>query len=233
MFGDVKPNYMVSRCLIVDTATEKSIAGLAVDGTIVAFKEIADGLTNSRFLLSAVDDLLSELSLCVEDLTFCVLGVGPGSYTGIRVAAAFAKGLCFPTGIPLVGVTTLKGFVPYENQEGTFIAAIDARIGGIYTLRGVKNKDQVRFTSEPALVSVAEFEKSLQSCDYLVTPSKEPLLARIEESPLRIIERGPSVKQLAIEGQKAFIEGSFSSDILYLRKTQAEIEREAKELPNL
>lgn len=219
--------------LIVDTATDKSISGIAIESRVVASKEIADGLTNSRFLLSTVEELLNEFGMNVEDLNFCVLGVGPGSYTGIRVAAAFAQGLCFARDLPLVGVSTLKGFVPYENQEGTFIAAIDAKIGGIYMLSGVKSGGEVCFTSEPALVTTREFEKQLQSCSYLITPAKEPLLARIQVTPPNIIERAPSVQQLATVGQSTFLRGSFSAEILYLRKTQAEIEREAKEMPKL
>jgi tRNA threonylcarbamoyladenosine biosynthesis protein TsaB len=210
------------RSLVLDTATSYGVVGLFEDGKLIAKEEFQAAFTNSQLLLPAIDKLHPD------QLEYIVVGIGPGSYTGIRVAVAFAKGLSFAKNIPLVGVSSLRGFV--SEHEGSFIGAIDAKIGGIYAIKGIHKEGIYTFDSEEELLSVPKFAEKLLTVDFLVTPDAEPLRNRIPDLQAHIVERKPSIELLASLGYEAFKAGKGVYDgnlpLLYLRKTQAELERE-------
>ncbi|MDB6081288.1 MAG: hypothetical protein JWO53_560, partial [Chlamydiia bacterium] len=172
--------------LVLDTATSYGVVALFQDGILLEKKEFTAAFTNSQLLLPAINALLPK------KLEYIAVGVGPGSYTGIRVAVAIAKGISFALNIPLVGVSSLKGFVPELSQKGSFIAAIDARIGGVYALQGVVDQEGIRFTTKEELLSLDEFRDRLHTVTFLVTPDAELLRNRCPSIPSHIIERGPS-----------------------------------------
>jgi tRNA threonylcarbamoyl adenosine modification protein YeaZ len=218
--------------LVMDTATDHGVVGLFSQGTLIGKKEFAAAFNNSKQLLPAVDELIGSCGVKLSDLTYVAAGMGPGSYTGIRVTAALAKGICFALHIPLVAVSSLKGFIPKSSYQGAFLAAIDAKIGGVYCLAGHMTDGVVSFDTQEELLSVEEFSKKLTADTLLITPSIAPLRARMEiQSPF--IEQAPSIEWLGKFAHLDYLAGRGASDghlpLLYLRKTQAEIEREAKE----
>ena len=120
------------KVLAIDTATEVLV--LCVDdGVSRASLALRHGLQHSPALLPLADRLLSELGLAARDLELVVCSVGPGSFTGIRIGLATAKGIAFATGCPLVGVTTLDALaLPWTGFPGSVWAVIDARKGRWY-----------------------------------------------------------------------------------------------------
>ena len=216
--------------LILDAATDRGIVGIASDGRVIAQKEFAAAFTNSRLLLPIIDELVKSVGKEPSEFAYIACGIGPGSYTGIRVAVAMGKALSFTHHIPLVGFSGLKGFVPLENQEGAFAGVIDARVGGIYCIQGSVTGGVVHFETEERLISCEEFEKVLQTISFLVTLQKKPLLERFPHIQVPIIERAPSLQLLASLAHETFCTTGGAPDgklsLLYLRKTQAEIERQ-------
>lgn len=209
--------------LVFDTATSYGVVGLFQDGILIEKREFTAAFTNSQFLLPAIH------SLKIDKLDYIAVGVGPGSYTGIRVAAAIAKGMSYGKDIPLVAVSSLKGFVPGEPYEGDFIAAIDARIGGVYAICGTRNQGRVYFTTKEMLLALEEFATALQAVTFLVTPDAEPLRNRCPSMNVHIIECGPSIEMLGVfaheefQAKNVYLHGELP--LLYLRKTQAEMEK--------
>jgi tRNA threonylcarbamoyladenosine biosynthesis protein TsaB len=220
--------------LLIDTATDYGVVGIFSEGRLLAKKEFAAAFTNSRLLLPAIDELVKSLQIDPKELTYIATGIGPGSYTGIRVAVALAKAISFAHGIPLVGVSSLKGFVPDASFSGTFVAAIDARIGGVYAVTGLVKNGMISFNTADALVSADDFLKMAKSVSCVVTPQKAALVKRFPELEHVIIERSPSLEELGSLAYEAFCKGHFACDgrlpLAYLRKTQAEIEKENKGL---
>ena len=90
-------------------------------------------------LPNAVDELLAAAGLSFEGLSGIALGLGPGSFTGLRVGAAYAKGLAFASGLPIVGVPSLDAMAAcamanIEARVGATICPIlDARKGEVYS----------------------------------------------------------------------------------------------------
>lgn len=94
--------------------------------------------THASSLPLFIQQLLAEHSLTVRDLAAVSVGLGPGSYTGLRVGVSLVKGLCFVHGIPLIGLSTLKIMAQglkeiYPAFEGDFVPIVDARRMEVYT----------------------------------------------------------------------------------------------------
>jgi tRNA threonylcarbamoyladenosine biosynthesis protein TsaB len=120
------------KILAIDTSTEV-LALCADDGACRASLILRRGLQHSPALLPLADRLLAELGFCARELDLVVCSVGPGSFTGIRIGLATAKGIAFATGCPLVGVSTLDALaLPWACFPGDVWSVIDARKGRWY-----------------------------------------------------------------------------------------------------
>ncbi len=121
------------RLLAIDTSTEAlSIALLTEQGTSERGLETARG--QAEQILSLIDAVLGEAGVRLSQLDGIVAGVGPGSFTGVRISVAVAQGLAYGAGLPVVPVTSLEAlaFPLIETGADRVIACLDARMGEIY-----------------------------------------------------------------------------------------------------
>lgn len=218
------------RILVLDTSTERGIAACIDQERILFSLDLPPGLHNSRYLLPELQKTLKEKSVNLHTIECIVSGMGPGSYTGIRVGAIIAKTLSFANSIPLVGVCSLDAFVPDHNCS--FAALIDAKIGGVYLQKGTLHQGKVESTP-PMIVTLEQAAQILQDCTVLVTPQIEPLRTKLSEFLLpghEWQERPPSATRMASVAMEKYMKGDYTLDghldLLYMRKTQAEIEKE-------
>lgn len=215
--------------LIIDTATEVAFIGLSDDGKLIELHNLPVGLQNSKNLFPSLLDLLSRHRLSPKDVELIGCGVGPGSYTGIRVGAAIAQSMAYALRIPLVGVCSLMSFVP--KSIGSFAAALDARYGGVYLLKGDFDGKTVTFEKDPQVVAFDQMADTLKDIEIIVTPHLKELHEKISPyAPLAKWEEGiPSGDSFAQKVDEYYKNDEFSRKaelkLLYLRKTQVEIER--------
>ena len=129
--------------LAIDTCTET--AGLALlreDGTLRAELSWHAGRNHTAELHPALQDLLRQTGLTPSDLSGIVVAIGPGSFTGIRVGMATAKGLAMGLGIPMVGVETLEvAAYPFVWSGRTVWAVVDAGRGQVSAAAFRQNDD--------------------------------------------------------------------------------------------
>lgn len=91
------------------------------------------GRRHAELLMASVDSLMSEAGLSPSDLDLIVCGKGPGSFTGLRIALASAKGISAGAGVPLVTVPGLDWLAePFRDRSGLVVPLIDARKGRLY-----------------------------------------------------------------------------------------------------
>ena len=124
---------MRMRLLALDTSTEAcSVALLTGRASIERSREVGRG--HGEEILGMVDDVLGEARLSLGQLDGIAAGVGPGSFTGVRISVAVAQGLAFGAGLAVVPVTTLEALALRAHEEGAerVLACLDARMGELY-----------------------------------------------------------------------------------------------------
>jgi tRNA threonylcarbamoyladenosine biosynthesis protein TsaB len=94
--------------LNLETASPVCSVSLSRDGKLIGFRESAEGKSHATRLTGFILELLEENSIVADDLGAISLSMGPGSYTGLRIGASVAKGLAYGSGIPVIGIPTLK-----------------------------------------------------------------------------------------------------------------------------
>ncbi|WP_026789914.1 tRNA (adenosine(37)-N6)-threonylcarbamoyltransferase complex dimerization subunit type 1 TsaB [Pleomorphomonas oryzae] len=119
--------------LALDTANDRLAVALAGDGRTVARSEaITRGHAERLFPL--VDEVLAAADCEIDQVARVAVNVGPGSFTGIRIAVAAARGLGLALGIAVVGIDALRLIAASLNEpaDGPVLSAVDARRGEIY-----------------------------------------------------------------------------------------------------
>jgi tRNA threonylcarbamoyladenosine biosynthesis protein TsaB len=94
--------------LNIDTATEAGSVCISNNGTPLLTKVNGEQKDHAGWIQMAISQLLQECQLTMQDIDAVAVTEGPGSYTGLRVGMATAKGLCYALQIPLITVSTLK-----------------------------------------------------------------------------------------------------------------------------
>jgi tRNA threonylcarbamoyladenosine biosynthesis protein TsaB len=126
------------RLLALECATGVAAAAVveaAADGTVIARASVERAVTHrSDVLLAIVDEALRESGRSLAELHCVAAGAGPGSFTGLRIALATAKGLCFAADLPLMTVSTLAALaLDAAAPPGRLVvAALDAKKGELY-----------------------------------------------------------------------------------------------------
>lgn len=216
------------RSLLIETSTERGVIAYADGQTILFEKELPFGLNQSKFLMPSLQEALQLFNY--PQLDVIGVGIGPGSYTGIRIGVAVAQALAYSWKVPLVGISSLNGFVPTETQV-SFAALIDARIGGVYLRKGWKNEQEIIYQSEPLVCSLEEIGPLLDDVTHLVTPVAKSLQSKLnpydKESHWIWQESAPSVLTLLNQVQQLYDQGKQvippqQLTLLYLRETEAE-----------
>lgn len=125
--------------LSIESSTRNCSVALSQNGQLIALKEASsDQFIHSEKLHLFIEELFKESNTAIENLSGVVLGKGPGSYTGLRIGASAAKGLCFALKIPLMAIGSLDILATKaakevsKELETTIIPMFDARRMEVY-----------------------------------------------------------------------------------------------------
>ncbi|MDP2881126.1 MAG: tRNA (adenosine(37)-N6)-threonylcarbamoyltransferase complex dimerization subunit type 1 TsaB [Azonexus sp.] len=117
--------------LALETSTELGSCALWHDG-VVAERICPAGKSHSETLLPLVRELLAEAGVKVRQLDALAFGVGPGAFTGLRIACGAAQGLAVAANLPLIPVTSLETMAAQAGADRV-LALLDARMGEVYS----------------------------------------------------------------------------------------------------
>jgi tRNA threonylcarbamoyladenosine biosynthesis protein TsaB len=218
--------------LALDTAAAVLSVALST-GDGVWHCEAEDGLRHGELLMGVVDRLLEGAGIAPGDLDLAACMQGPGSFTGLRIAFATARGLSLALGIPMVSVPTLDCMAaPWRLWPGTVLPALDARKGRFYAALyrgGQRLGGYLDATPEELAAALLEAGSPGETA-LLAGPAAEQLLERL--GPLVpggfLVDpwgkRGKARELLDIVQKNGTIirgEETFSGP-LYVRKSDAE-----------
>lgn len=142
------------RILALDTSTEYCSVALWQDGIVMERCELA-GQRHSELLIEMLDALLNEAGVKLTQLGGIAFGMGPGSFTGVRIACGATQGLALGANLPVACICTLEALAEASGKEKV-VAALDARMGELY-LAAYEKRDGVWISvAEPCLCKPEE-----------------------------------------------------------------------------
>lgn len=224
--------------LALESSAKAASAALFEDGKLLSLSVQNAGLTHSRTLLPMAEDLFKNMGRALSEIDMIAVAHGPGSFTGLRIGMAEAKGLAWALEKPVTGVSTLEAMAfGGPDMEGTMLCcAMDARRGQVYNaLFEIKDGKPSRLTEDRA-IAVAELEEELASYGKpwvllgdgaelcYKTLNRERVKVHLAPEPLRIQSaRGVGLAAMEYEPRPG-------AELLpvYLRLSQAERERQAR-----
>jgi tRNA threonylcarbamoyladenosine biosynthesis protein TsaB len=133
------PNRTSPSLLFLETATEVCSVALSKGEEIVASVCSNIGNSHTEHLFLFIEEVLKKSGCDISETNGVVLSIGPGSYTGLRIGASAAKGICYALNIPLIGISTLQSIVfgaiskQKDEQNVLYCPMIDARRMEVFT----------------------------------------------------------------------------------------------------
>src|SRR5688572_12605965 len=124
--------------LSLETSTSSCSAALHKDGQLVSGRELVEPQLAASRLALLISDVMSEAGIESRMIEAVAVSAGPGSYTGLRIGVATAKGFCYATGIPMIAVNSLillaSQAMELAEERDLLCPMIDARRMEVYTM---------------------------------------------------------------------------------------------------
>lgn len=226
--------------LSVDSSAAPASVCLCEDGKIIADYYLNTGFTHSQTLMAMVESALEISGRSVSDIDAFAVNNGPGSFTGVRIGVSAVKGMAYSADKPCIAVSTLESMA-YNCliKDCIVCACMDARRNQVYNaLFRVEDSDIERLTEDRA-ISVDELLSDLSEYDgdiMLVGDGAELVFGSADKTNIMLAP--PDIRyQRASSAALAAVEKYKRGEVLspaalmptYLRLSQAERERKAKE----
>lgn len=231
------------KILAIDTSSLVASAAVLDGDRLLAEYTINHKKTHSEKLMPVIDRLLEDCETDVADIDAIAVSSGPGSFTGLRIGAATAKGLAHALNKPVIGVPTLDGLaynLPYCKD--LICPIMDARRNQVYTALYRWDRQGLNRIKPPAALSIEELARDIcQAADPVVflgdgvPVHKEYLKAATGTlanfaPPNCDRQRASSIGKLAMDSLAKGPGTRYSEFVpFYLRKSQAEREYENKQ----
>ncbi len=153
--------------LHIETATKICSVALSDSGVLLGCLEKQPSeYIHGEYLTIFINELLEDCNKSLKDLDAISVSIGPGSYTGLRIGLAVAKGLCFGLEIPLIGVETLDSLLALgKNAEPNInlCAVLDARRMEVYS-KIISSRGTILSNTEATIVE----ESTFSNCEPFV-----------------------------------------------------------------
>ena len=151
------------KILAIDTSATAASVCLAGEDKILGSFYTNTALTHSQTLVPMVEQVLKTTKTDVDELEYIAVNAGPGSFTGVRIGVAAAKGLAFKNNLPCVPVSTLESMA--YNMLGSdcvVCAVMDARCSQVYHALFKISGDKVERLCEDRALALSELKPELE-----------------------------------------------------------------------
>lgn len=207
------------KLLAINTAFSNSYVGV-INGQACAYKTASSNIKQSENVLKLVDSAFQEVNMCASDLEAVACVIGPGSFTGIRIGASLAKGICTPfDDIKRIEINSLDllAYTHSKDAKGDFWVVLNALSGNFFACKYDK-------------FGKALIEPELLQSEEINAINGDIIGLEEEGLPFCNLYSNFSSEELILFAQNKVKHGKFSKDFvpLYIRKSQAEAELDKK-----
>ena len=221
----------MSLILNLDTSTDKASICITSDGKVIALVQNHQQKDHASWIHSAINEVLKQAKYDVQDLEAVAVTAGPGSYTGLRVGLATAKGICYALNIPLITENTLRVMAlairqAYPETNGAdkrlFCPMIDARRMEVFTALFTSDLTE-EISSTALVVEQTTFADYLSTHEIIFSGSGSTKFQQLVSHPNAVFsEIQFSAEHLALLSHQKFLEREFAdvaySEPLYLKE---------------
>jgi tRNA threonylcarbamoyladenosine biosynthesis protein TsaB len=220
----------MDRFLLIETSGRVGRIGIAAGPNLLAGRALDEMRRHARDLAPNVADLLRDHGWGARHLTAVFVGLGPGSYTGLRVGVMSAKAIAFAAGCALVGVPTFAVLARQANTPAmTMVVVGDAQQDQVYVQafgRGTTN-EVFRPVDDLCVISAEQFAARLQPGIAVGGPGVDKVGARLPAGTAFAAGAGvPTLDALLSVGRHLLDSGAGDDPMrlepLYLRRSSAE-----------
>lgn len=209
--------------LNIDTATDQASVALCSNGMLLAIKESANQKEHAAFLHNAIDELLREQNYSIDQMDAFAVTSGPGSYTGLRVGMATAKGLCYALEKPLICINTLQVMacaarnMIIENrlpvaEDQLLCPMIDARRMEVFM--AVYNMHLEEVTATKPVILEDDFFKNFQSEPVYFFGNGSRKLLLLDQNTAGLIDVISTAEHVGVLSEGLYCKQIFS-DVIY------------------
>lgn len=230
------------RILAFETSAKAASVALLQDGALLAESYQNTGLTHSQTLMCMAQDLLKSCELSVADVEAVAVAAGPGSFTGVRIGVAAAKGFAWGSQCPCFGVSTLEAMaLQLGIWSGYVLPVMDARREQVYTALFKVEEGKLQRIWEDQAISLQQVAQEIQNLSapvFLVGDGSTLCYNKLHEQVPSLVmppehrmhQRAAGVGLAAFSMQQRGESGDAAAlQPNYLRLSQAERERLARE----
>ncbi len=213
------------RVLGIETSGARGGIALCLDGRVLGSRLFEKGMVHGREIAPSLKALLDELGLAPGAIDLVACDIGPGSYTGLRVGLAAAKGLCLALGKPIAGVASLDALAEAAlGRAPVLCPALDAKWEQIYGAVYVDGRRSTDYLAEKPAAFAARVPKDAYVFGDALGAYGE-LFRDHSTGPRELWD--PRPETVALLGARAWEAGVRHDPAtlvpLYLRPTEAEI----------
>ncbi|HLB05270.1 MAG TPA: tRNA (adenosine(37)-N6)-threonylcarbamoyltransferase complex dimerization subunit type 1 TsaB [Thermodesulfobacteriota bacterium] len=222
------------KIIAMETATTVGSIAIVDDEGVISELTLNIKTTHSRKLMTAMSCILEDAGLSLDDMDGIAVSIGPGSFTGLRIALSAAKGLSYSSGKPLIGIPTLDALASNLPFSRYLVCPIlDARRGEVYTALYRSNKGSMeKLTDDMAVNPSGLLEMINDETIFLgdgVTAYGDFLKERLGDLYLEasLPLRWPRASNVAMLALKRLGNGGMDNPFAivprYIRKSEAEL----------
>lgn len=220
-------------CLGIDTSAAVGSVAVTFDDAPLCHQVISTNMTHSVNILPAMQKVITEAGISLKQLNAVAVGVGPGSYTGVRVGIAFAKGIAFGLKIPIAGVCSFESMLyAHKGFDGAICTLVDAKMGGTYWGAYRWNSNEIITLNKPSVSRTEDINFQSDNKILFLSPDIEKFMGTLRpkfsvSASIEFKEAFPDATYIAILGAKRLSEKDKHPEIklepYYLRPSMAEM----------
>ena len=213
--------------LAFETTAKAGSVALLEEGRLLAESYQNTGMTHSQTLMVMAEDMLKTAGKAVSDVTAVAVAEGPGSFTGVRIGVAAAKGFAWGGQLPCYGISTLEAMAETLGiWQGYVCPCMDARRSQVYNALFYVNQGEIRRITEDRAIALADLAQELKALN-------EPVFLVGDGSSLTYKTLSPEIPNLILPAEHRMHQRASGVALLAAKKIAANESGDANALtPN-